>query len=301
MDYNKLKYFVTVVEEKSLPHAARVLNSTQSAITSQVRKLEEELNTKLFKRIGKQIILTEEGQQIFELAKEKLGDIDEHVDLVISKGQNLKGKIRLGIAVEMAAPFSLFQQLARFRKKYPNISFEITIVKNLALEDGLIHMSYDMGIVSQLAARDLYETCQLSISHHFLITSKEYLEMKGPFTTIELILEADFIDFDLSFSNLKLWMHHHAENKIPALIYQTPALVVPGYSAAIEVVKEGHGIALLPEHLFEEGLKKGKLVKLLPQFKGIPIWLDLAISKSKTIQPYERLFLDFMKESTQKL
>lgn len=297
MDYNKLKYFVTVVEKKSLSNAAKVLKSTQSAISQQVRKLEEELNTKLFERIGKQIILTPEGQQIFELAKEKFGDIDEHVDRVISKVQSLKGQIRVGFASEIATPFPLFQLIGRFRKKYPNISFEISFGTNSHIEDGLLSSDYDIGFLTQFESRDHFDTFQTSHSLHFLITSKEYLEAKGPFTTIDSILKGDLIDFDLNFSNLKQWMRKNSENKIPELIHRTPDLIVPNHMAAVAIIDEGHGIALLPEYLIEESILKGKLVKLLPQFKGIPVWLELTLRKSKQLQDHEKVFIDFIKES----
>jgi DNA-binding transcriptional LysR family regulator len=297
MDYNKLKYFVEVAEKKSISKAAKVLKRTQSAISQQVRKLEEELQTKLFERIGKQIVLTPEGQEIFELAKEKLGDLDKQLDWVISKGQNLKGRIHVGYLQDHATPFPLFELLVNFRKRYPQIDFEVSYDINSNIEEKLLDNKYDIGFLLQFEKRELFETIQVSTAAHFVVTSKEYLEKNGPFQTIDKVLDADLIDFDLNFFAFKAWVRKNFENKLPELIHRTPDLIVPNHIAAQAIVEGGHGIAILPEYLIEDSLRKGRILKLLPQIKESTVWLDLGIQKSKMLQLYEQAFVDFIKES----
>ncbi|MDQ7114011.1 LysR family transcriptional regulator [Staphylococcus simulans] len=61
MEFKQLKYFIEVAKREHLSEAALELNIAQSAISRQISQLEEELNTKLFRREGRNIYLTEAG------------------------------------------------------------------------------------------------------------------------------------------------------------------------------------------------------------------------------------------------
>ncbi|WP_256200845.1 LysR family transcriptional regulator [Virgibacillus halodenitrificans] len=87
MNYERLKTFIAVAEKKSFSEAARILFVTQPTITSQIKALEEELNTKLFERTTKKVKMTQSAKillqhakeivRLSDLAKKEIQDIEE--------------------------------------------------------------------------------------------------------------------------------------------------------------------------------------------------------------------------------
>ncbi len=298
MDYNKLMSFITVAENRSLAIAAKVLRRTQSSITEQLKTLEEELQTKLIEQVGKQIILTPEGQQIFDLAKEKLGDIDIHVDRVISKGQTVKGTLNIGLLSYKSTPFPFYKTLGNFKKNYPDIRLEVKTLPNIHLEKELLNESLDFGFLTEFEQRNLFHTIQTSTASLIPTTSWQYLERKGPFQAMDDILNANLIDCDLNLPHFRGWLRKNSPSLVEELIHKTPDLIVPDLIAAKMVIEEGYGIAVLPEHLTKENVRQNKLIHLLPQMKGYTIWQELGYCKSKILGPHEQAFVDFIKSHT---
>ena len=76
MEIRQLSSFVKIVQMKSFSRAAEDLGYSQSALTVQIRLLEQELNTRLFDRVGKQIALTGQGQRFLTYAQTILHEVN---------------------------------------------------------------------------------------------------------------------------------------------------------------------------------------------------------------------------------
>ncbi|WP_255259579.1 LysR family transcriptional regulator [Lentibacillus sp. CBA3610] len=70
MNYERLKTFIAVAEKNSFSEAAKILYVTQPTITSQIKSLEEELNTKLFERTTKKVEMTQSAKILLKYARE---------------------------------------------------------------------------------------------------------------------------------------------------------------------------------------------------------------------------------------
>lgn len=81
MEIKQLKYFVEVAKREHISEAALELNIAQSAISRQMTQLEKELNVTLFKRQGRNILLTSEGKQLLTEATKILDQLDQTVQL----------------------------------------------------------------------------------------------------------------------------------------------------------------------------------------------------------------------------
>lgn len=68
MEFRQLQTFVTIAQEESFSRAAELLGYSQSAVTVQIRQLEEELKVRLFDRMGKKTVLTGQGRRLLEYA-----------------------------------------------------------------------------------------------------------------------------------------------------------------------------------------------------------------------------------------
>ncbi|RBL05911.1 LysR family transcriptional regulator, partial [Xanthomonas oryzae pv. oryzae] len=83
LNYNHLRYFWAVAHDGNLTRTAERLNLTQSALSVQIRKLEERLGHALFERRGRQLHLTEAGQIVLD-----------HADAIFATGEELLGTLR---------------------------------------------------------------------------------------------------------------------------------------------------------------------------------------------------------------
>ena len=68
MEFRQLQTFVTIAQEESFSRAAELLGYSQSAVTVQIRQLEEEMKVRLFDRMGKKTVLTGQGRRLLEYA-----------------------------------------------------------------------------------------------------------------------------------------------------------------------------------------------------------------------------------------
>ena len=124
MDLRTLRYFVTVAEELNITRAAEKLHMSQPPLSAQIRGLEKELDTELFIRGSRQLVLTETGQLLYRRAKEILNLSDKASSEVLSMGKGMSGTISIGL-VEGMAPDIAAEWFAGFLGEYPNIRLRI--------------------------------------------------------------------------------------------------------------------------------------------------------------------------------
>ena len=77
IETSQLQTLVAVTEAKSFSRAAESLHVTQSAISQSIKNLENKIGMKLFKRSGKRVVLTHEGEKLYQLAQSFLAQMEE--------------------------------------------------------------------------------------------------------------------------------------------------------------------------------------------------------------------------------
>ena len=116
-----LRTFVTIKDLGGFTSAGEFLGRSQPAISLQIKKLEEILNTKIFLR-GASLELTEDGEYLYEAARQMLEINDQIIAKV--RGENVSGKVRLGIPNDFELAF-LPKALRNLSRVYPNIIVEV--------------------------------------------------------------------------------------------------------------------------------------------------------------------------------
>lgn len=124
MELRTLTYFVAVAEELNVTRAAEKLHMSQPPLSSQMKNLEDELNTTLFFRGRRQLTLTESGELLYRRAKEILSLADKTQSEIISLSKGMTGTVSIGL-VEGMAPDIAAEWLEKFIRRYPNIRFRI--------------------------------------------------------------------------------------------------------------------------------------------------------------------------------
>jgi LysR family transcriptional activator of nhaA len=102
LNYHHLRVFWTVVQEGGVTRASEKLHVSQPTVTAQIRSLEDALGQKLFKRSGRNLLLTDTGRSVYRYADEMVGLGQELLDTV--RGQLPGHRLRLTVGVAMVVP-----------------------------------------------------------------------------------------------------------------------------------------------------------------------------------------------------
>lgn len=125
INLNNYKIFYEVAASESISDASKKLYLTQSAISKSIKKLESDLNTKLFYRSNKGIKLTEKGKELLFYVEKAFNNlITAERNMIESETLN-RGKLSIGVPSQIGS-FYIFKEVSIFHKMYPNI--EITII-----------------------------------------------------------------------------------------------------------------------------------------------------------------------------
>lgn len=147
MNFQQLEYIIAVDQHKHFGRAAEQCFVTQATLSAMIKKLEEELNVKIFDRQKQPTLTTETGSVILQLAKEIIHKRDELVHASQHQQQVLAGKIRLGIIPTVASTF-LPLVLPKLLKQYPNLELKVSEVSTDDMIVMLETNQLDMGILA---------------------------------------------------------------------------------------------------------------------------------------------------------
>ena len=125
MEIRQLETFVHVAQLQSFSRAAEVLGYSQSAITVQIRLLENELETRLFDRTGKRVVLTSSGKEFLDHANRILYDINR-ARKSMNDDTELKNPLHIG-TIESLCTAKLPSVLTKYRRLHPKVSLQVTI------------------------------------------------------------------------------------------------------------------------------------------------------------------------------
>lgn len=193
MDFKQLHSFISVVRCRSFTEAAEELGISQPTISTHIRILEEELNSRLIVRTAKSFEVTPRGMELFECAQNILKLRDD----MVSRWNGHDSKvIRLGVSTIPSA-YILPEVLPTFGKSHDDIYFVVTQSDSRGIIDAVHKGSYDLGLVGmktddeQLVFKKFYQ------DHLVLIApvTDYFLEMKdtGSFSLEKVLQEQPVI------------------------------------------------------------------------------------------------------------
>lgn len=164
MEIFQLHYFVKLAEVLHFTQAAEACFVTQSGLSQQIKKLEEELGMPLFLRTGKKVQLTEAGIVFLQHTKRILDDVEAGKQAIDDLNELIGGELRIGVTYIFG--LLVLPVVQDFAKKYPDLKIIVEYDATEPLKQKLINNELDMVLV--LAADDI----PISIQKIPLFTSK---------------------------------------------------------------------------------------------------------------------------------
>src|SRR5574341_1163220 len=144
MDLHKLRGFFAVVRHGGFTSAARRLHLTQPSVSLQVKMLEREMGTQLLDRHSRRVILTREGEVLYELAQ-RLFETEDEINARF-QGRGPRAVTRLTIATNQSvAAHILPPRLSVFTGRYPGAEITIHNLRTAEIVSGIVEGSIDLG------------------------------------------------------------------------------------------------------------------------------------------------------------
>ena len=154
MELRHLRYFVALGERLSFTRAAEQVHVTQSTLSHQIRQFEDELGLPLFDRIGKRVVMTEAGEQLFPSVTKALSDIDTAVRALRGDCAQIDGTLRIGVVHSVNVNL-MPDCLALFLARHPSVRLVVEELAAPMVEKRLLAGDIDLGIAYEPAGGEL--------------------------------------------------------------------------------------------------------------------------------------------------
>ncbi|RKT34513.1 LysR family transcriptional regulator [Roseovarius halotolerans] len=265
MDWDKLRIFHAVADAGSLTHAGDQLHLSQSAVSRQVRALEESLNTTLFHRHARGLILTEQGELLFDATRAMLKRLDAATARIRDSEEEVFGELRVTTTTGFGTLW-LAPRLAHLYDKYPDLKID------LMLEERVLDLPMreaDVAIrMKEPSQADLIRKRLMTV-HMCLYASRDYLARNGTPEEPE-----DLRNHRLICQNPRSAQVGASATLINELMtHDVPSLLaVNNYFGVLQGVLHNLGIGVLPDYLTHDF---PDLVRVLPdvQSNEVPVFL----------------------------
>ncbi|MBU2983697.1 LysR family transcriptional regulator [Lentibacter algarum] len=287
-----IRTLIAVVEHGSFSAAGRRIRVNRSVVSRSIEALEASIGVRLVNRTTRSLSLTEAGRIYYEGAKKILSELDQLKDSVVETKTRLKGSMRVSAPVHFGE-WQLLPIVQEFLKRHPGINMRLELNnEHVDIIDG----RYDLVVrTAPLLEDSSFVARRISMNSFVPCASPAYCERYGqPKTPDEL--SKHFCIASIGHSGSKNWVFS-GPDQVLVSVPITPRLTLNAGSAQIRAVKEGMGIALLPEYVAKAGVSSGELVSLLEDFEhqNYPIF---AIYPHKDMLPIRtRKFLDVLSEA----
>ncbi len=286
MDWDKLRIFHAVADAGSLTHAGDRLNLSQSAVSRQIRALEESLNATLFHRHARGLILTEQGELLFDATSAMSKRLDAAAARIRDSEEEVFGELRVtttfGFGTLWLAP-----RLPALYEKYPELKVD------LMLEERVLDLPMreaDVAIrMKEPSQADLIRKRLMTVRMQ-LYASPDYLARRGTPETIEDIAQHRLVCQNPSSAQVGA-----GASLVQHLMTTNPAslLTVNNYFGVLQGVLHNLGIGVLPDYVTEDF---PALVNVLPEIASADVPVYLAYPEELRHSQRISAFRDFVQD-----
>jgi LysR family transcriptional regulator, regulator for metE and metH len=239
LELRHLNLVRTVVEEGGLTRAGQLLGLSQSALSHQLRDIEEMLGVSLFHRVGRRLSLAPAGERILRTARVVLPEI-ERAELDLNRdSKEMLGTIRIGVECDSCYSW-LAGSLRRFGRRYPNIVLQLSTTSAQRPIQALLKNDIDLAVVAQPLRELRIRLCELF--------EEEFVAVVAPAHSLaerEYLLPKDFASETLFYPGTFSEGLLYQKVLRPAGIRPKEVNEITLMEPTLQLVKYGFGITVL--------------------------------------------------------
>lgn len=148
MNIDLLRTFITVTKLQNVTRAGEEIHLTQPAVSKQIKILEENYDVKLFERINKKLILTEDGKLLLDYAQRIISLYNESLESVNEKDRQLKGMLKI-VANLTLGVYILPKLIKPFCNIYPDLKIEMYLDNSEHITNAIKHGNANFGFIGR--------------------------------------------------------------------------------------------------------------------------------------------------------
>lgn len=245
MDLRQLRHFVAAAEEQHFSRAARRTNVVQSALSTSIRSLEEELGAQLFVRTTRQVRLTEAGRVLLDRARVVLDAAREAREAVARVAGLEQGTLHLGATPSLPGFIDLPALLALFHERYPGIEVHLSQGNARQLLDRLLTAELDLAVLPLREPHPEIEIVPIMRERMVLIAPHGHRVTRQRRASLIELAEESFVDFEIGWTSRQLVDQAFAA----AGIQRRTVFEVSDLETMTALVARGLGLALVPRRV----------------------------------------------------
>ena len=289
IDWDKLRVFYAVADAGSLTRAGEALHLSQSAVSRQIRALEDNLDTTLFHRHARGLILTEQGELLFAATKDMTRKLDKTEARIRDSRDEVFGKLRVTTTTGFGTLW-LAPRIGNLYDRYPEL--EIDLILSEAVLD-LPMREADVAIrMKEPSQADLIRRRLMRVNMR-LYATQQYLDRFGVPESINALNGHRIISQSVTTKQV-----NESASWIMAIMNNDSIshTTVNSYFGVLQSTLSHVGIGVLPDYVL---LEKPELIRVLPndESQEIPVYLAYPeeLRHSKRLQAFRDFVLEEIK------
>ena len=286
MDWDKLRIFHAVADAGSLTRAGDVLHLSQSAVSRQIKALEDSLNATLFHRHARGLILTEQGELLFDATTTMIKRLDTAEARIRDSSDEMFGELRVTTTIGFGTLW-LVPRLPKLYEKYPKLKIDLMLGEQLL---DLPMREADVAIrMKEPSQADLIRKRLMTVRMRLYATSGYLADQGTPQSmqdlhTHRLICQNTVVaQISAGSALVQELMTHDIQS----------TLTVNNYFGVLQAVVNNLGIGVLPDYLTEDF---PDLVRVLPDIESNAVPVFLAYPEELRQSRRITAFRDFVTE-----
>lgn len=296
MELRNLTTFIKVAELHSFSEAARQLEYSQSAVSTQIKQLEFELETPLFNRIGRTVALTDQGHTFLEYAQ-KILRISNEAKNSIREIPMESGELRIAMAESLCISF-FPEILQKYCQRYPMV--HITIKTGITDEMFKMLLQNEVDMIYTLDERIYQKELRLLLDEPETVC---FVAPKGhPLEQEKNIFLKQLMNYPFLLTEKQMSYRHQLDQALAGRgLELTPDLELGNTEILKKLVLNGMGLSYLPKFVVQKELDERQMVALDVKDFSAKIWRQLIEHKGKWITPAMKAMTDLISEQNKKL
>ena len=289
INFNQLRDFYQVAKNLNFTVAANKLYITQPAVSAQIKLFEDYCKLKLFKKKGRKIYLTDEGEALYSYAR-KIFEYEREIESAIEDMRELKrGILRLGTTKTYARYF-MPSLISTFHDAYPHIKINLDEGSSLDMTNSLLDFGNELAIIAKV--KENPDICFIPFSQEemLVILSPDHHMALRKTISINDIAEEPIIMKEKGSGTRKLVSELFTKKGL------TPNILVETSNTEFikQLIQRGDGISFLVKAAVATELREKKLATVSMKGQKIFLNVNIAYLKDQHLSPSAQAFLDIL-------
>lgn len=286
VDLNDYVYFAEVVAHGGFAAAGRALREPKSKLSRRIAGLEERLGLRLIERSSRRFRVTDTGRAFYERCRTIVAEAEQAEALVAQAQAEPHGRIRFSCPTGMVAPISGL--ISSFLMSFPKVRLQL-VATDRAVD--LIEERIDLAlrVRTSLTSDAALTMRSLGMSIRILVACPQ---LASQVASIERLTNFPTLATDDASDDLE-W-HLEAEDGRRQVVRIQPRMGCEDMTTVRDAAINGLGIAILPDHVCREALETGRLVRVLPAWRGVKGIVHLVFTTRRGLSPAVRALIDHL-------